>query len=493
MISVNELFQTDIYPEIILEDVMDDSRHQVKNSIFFSLQGLTHDGHAFINQAISNGAIVIVHTRELKNKKDGILYIHDPKLNENYATLVNRFYDDPSSKLKLIGVTGTNGKTTTAILVNHILEPDIKAGYMGSLGVFYDDLVLDSALTTNTLVGNLKHLNDMVEAGVKICAMETSSQGIDMGRIEGLQFESSIFTNLTQDHLDYHLNMESYYQAKKKLFKQIDYTKKAVINIDDLYGARLAKEIVNPVISISSQDASADVYISNIEVDMDHSRFSLTIDEDVYNYQTNLLGRYNIFNLVQAMVVSHIHGIEYEDMIEKVKNIPDIGGRMQVVNSEFGFKVIIDFAHSPDSMEKILEFTQSTLDIKGRIISIFGSAGKRDKSKRKIMGEVADQYSDLIYLTEDDPRDEKVSDICMEIASGIFSNPYIIVESRIMAIHLAIQSATKDDIIVIMGKGNENTMAIGYQVIAHPTDYEIVKDALEELRKDTYEQNESIH
>lgn len=490
MITLDKLFNDSTLPSINLKDIMDDSRKKVEQSIFFSLQGLTHDGHQFINQAISNGAIVIVHTRELKNKKEGITYIQRSDLSAEYPELVNRFYDYPSSKLKLVGITGTNGKTTTAILTQYLLSAKMKSAYMGTLGIFYNDMILDQKLTTNTLVENQKLLNDMVNHGIEVCVMEASSQGIDMGRVHGLTYDSAIFTNLSQDHLDYHLNMESYYQAKKKLFTSTDISSKVVINIDDEYGVRLANELVNPIISVSLKDARADYFVDELNLGLYESTFILQVENEVYRLQTNLLGEYNITNCVQAMAIAHHYGVSFEQMSEMIKETPDVTGRLQSIDSEYGFKVIIDFAHSPDSMEKILSFARSTMQQEGRIISVFGSAGKRDKSKRKPMGEMADKYSDLIYITEDDPRDEAVLDIANEIALGVFNKPYVIIESRIMAIHLAIASAQKGDIIIIMGKGNETTIAIGNQDLPYPTDYQVALDAIEELRKDHYESNQ---
>lgn len=493
MITLNQLFETDTYPEVVLEHIMDDSREIVPNSIFFSLQGLTHDGHAFISQAINHGAKVIVHTRDIKNKKEGIIYVYDPNLSLHYAKLVNRFYDYPSHKLNLIGVTGTNGKSSIAFLVRYLLNHFEKSASIGTLGVVYDGLIEPSKLTTNSLVNNLKILDDMVKHEVVNVVMEASSQGIDMGRIDQLNFDTAVFTNLTQDHMDYHLNMESYYQAKKKLFSFMDLKHPAIINIDDEFGLRLTRELIQPTIKVSLQDSNADYYVKDIDLNISYSKFTLIHDEVSYEVMTNLLGRYNIYNLVQALAVCHQYKKDLSECISYCEVIPQIDGRLQTYDSNRGIKVIVDFAHSPDSMQKVLSFAQSILPNNGRIITIFGSAGKRDKSKRSIMGKVADQYSSLIYLTQDDPRDERVSDICEEIAVGIFNHPYVIIESRDMAIHLAIQSARPDDIIVILGKGNENTMAVGNLNLPYDSDPKVVLNAFKELEEQTFEKTEHEH
>lgn len=489
MMTLKELFQNDEYPDLIIENIMDDSRIKTPNSIFFSMQGLTHDGHSFISQAIDNGATCIVHSRELKNKKEGIYYIYDPELNKNYSEYINRFFDYPSQKLHLIGVTGTNGKTTITSIIKYLMGTFVKSAYMGTIGFSYGDIHFPSKLTTSTLVESQKNLNLFVKEGVKVAAMEVSSQGIDLNRVDGLTFESAIFTNLTQDHLDYHLNMESYYQAKKKLFSRLDYSKRVIINIDDEYGLRLSKELVNPVTTISVINPEADVYIHSIELSLDSTLFSLNYENEIYEFETNLVGRYNLVNLVQAMMACVNLGIDLNDLTEPIKTIPQIEGRLQLIRAKSDFDIIIDFAHSPDSMEKILDFSKSIVKEDGRIISLFGSAGRRDKSKRSLMGKVADKYSDLIYLTQDDPRDESVKDICQQIAKGIFNNPYVIVETRAEAIHFAIQSAQKNDIIVLMGKGHENTMAIGNLDVPYETDYQIALESLHMLEKE--EENEN--
>ena len=482
--TIRELFNDDKYPDIVLEDIMDDSRIESKNSVFFSLQGLTHDGHSFISQAIDNVAIFIVHSRDLQNKKEGVTYIHDPLLTENYPDYVNRFFKNPSSKLHLIGITGTNGKTTISTLIQYMMNHFKKSAYMGTIGFHFDGFDLPSQLTTSTLVNNQKYLDLFVNEGVEVVAMEASSQGIDLNRIDGLTFESAVFTNLTIDHLDYHLNMESYYQAKKKLFSKMDYSKRVIINIDDDFCLRLSKELVNPVTTVSMHNPEATVYIHSVDLTIDRTYFSLNYNNEIYEFETNFVSEYNLMNLVQSMMACVNLGVELEDLTEIIKTIPEITGRLQLVETDEDFDIIIDFAHSPDSMEKILQFCRSIVKDDGRIISLFGSAGRRDKSKRGLMGQVADKYSDLIYLTQDDPRDESVKEISQQIASGIFYNPYVIVESRLQAIHFAIHSARKNDIIVLMGKGPENTMAVGNIVVPYETDYNIAKESLMVLRKE---------
>ena len=479
MISIRDLFNDKSLPELMLDDIMDDSRIKTQNSIFFSRQSLTHDGHSFISQAIDNGAICIVHSRELKHKKEGIVYVYDPDLNENYADYVNRFYDNPSSKLKLIGITGTSGKTTIVTIIQYLMESFKRSGSIGNAGYYFNGHKITTEFTSPSLVFNQKTLRQFVDEGIEICSMEASSQAIDSGRIDGIRFDNAIFTNLSQDHLNYHLNMESYYQAKKKLFSKIDYTKTVIINIDDEYGLRLSKEIVNPVISVSIKDENAHAFIHSIDCRIDKTSFKLDYDNETYDLETNLLGQFNLVNLVQAMMACVIQGLRINDLTELIKKIPSIEGRLQRVKTDEPFDIIIDDAHSPDSMEKVLQFVDSLIEDKGRIIVVFGPTGQSDKSKRLLMGEIADKYCDLIYLTQDDSRKEK-SDLSMEIAKGIFDNPYVIINSRQQAIHFAIQSAIKGDIIVLMGWGqqkvNEDVPVI--------SDYAATMEALIELRKE---------
>lgn len=482
--KLTTLFNDSSLPEIEIDDIMNDSREHTPNSLYFSRQGLTYDGHMFINQAIENGAICIVHSRELKNKRAGITYIFLENIEASYPELLHRFYHDPTSKLKLIGVTGTNGKTTVTHLIQYLLNKHIKTASIGTLGILYDDYYQKTNLTTDTLINNLKWLNKMITDKVEACCMEASSQGLELGRNRNMKFSMGIFTNLTQDHLDYHLNMASYFKAKTKLFELLSPQAPAIINIDDEYGLELSKSYGLNSITCSLKDPKATCYVHTITLNLNYSRFTLRYDSKEYIFRTNLLGTFNIMNLVQSIMACHYFGMSLESLQEYCENVPLPVGRLEIIQSELGFNIVIDYAHSPDSIEKILEFVKTTKQPEGRIITVMGSAGKRDKSKRPVMGKVADKYSNIIYLTQDDPRDEKVTQINTEIAAGIIDHPYVEIEDRISAIQFAIETAKKNDIIVILGKGHETTMALEGHVEFYPGDKAIALASMKRLEEE---------
>ena len=479
------LDRTDCSP-IEIKNIMYDSRDKKPNSIFFCLQGITNDGHSFITQAIDNGAVAIVHSREIRSKKEGIAYIFESDLDNSFAKAVNRFFGSPSSKLKLIGITGTNGKTTIGSLIFQLLNFQYKTGYIGTLGVKTPDYQLKPSLTTQDLVTNQQLLSNMVSERVNFCAFEVSSQGIELGRVKQLVFDCCVFTNLTQDHLDFHLNMESYYQAKKQLFLQLSENGFSVINIDDVYGLRLSKEITKKNITVSMKSSDVDVFIHSIVLDKNETRFSITTESKTHNFVTNLIGKYNIFNLVQAMIVCHEYGLMFDGMIESIKHIDVIEGRIERVENDFGFDIFVDFAHTPDGLEKIMSFAKEIIQESGRVITVFGAPGKRDKSKRAQMGAVADKYCDLIILTEDDPRDEQVSDISDQIASMIYMHPYVKIESRVEAIRNAISVAKPNDILLILGKGPEKTM-YRHKPEPYDGDAQVIIDCLNKRKEEEYE------
>lgn len=484
--QLNNLLDRNDCPAIEIKNIMYDSRDKKPTSIFFCLQGITNDGHSFITQAIDNGAIAIVHSREIRRKKEGIVYIHENDLDNAFANAVNRFFGNPSSKLKLIGITGTNGKTTIGSLIFQLLNFQYKTGYIGTLGTKTPDFQLEPNLTTQDLVTNQQILARMVADRVNFCAFEVSSQGIELGRVNQLSFDCCIFTNLTQDHLDFHLNMESYYQAKKQLFLQLTTNGFSIINIDDPYGLRLSQEISKKNITVSMKLSTADVYIHDVIQDKNETSFSITTEGKSFSFITNLIGQYNVFNLVQAMIVCHEYGLLFDGMIESIKHIDIIEGRIERVENDLDLEIFVDFAHTPDGFEKIMSFAKEIVHENGRIIAVFGAPGKRDKSKRSQMGLVADKYCDLIILTEDDPRDEQVSDISNQIASMIYTHPYVKIDSRVEAIRNAISIAKPNDIVLILGKGPERNM-YRHKKEAYDGDLQVIIDCINKRKEEEYE------
>ncbi len=473
-------------PDIEIKNIMYDSRDRLDKALFCCLNGLTSDAHKFVDQAIENGAIVIVHSKPLSHYREDIIYICINDIEAIFPELVNKFYDYPSSKLFLIGVTGTNGKTTVSYVAKQLLSYFKPTGYIGTIGVEYGEHHEASAYTTYNLVGSSEFLGRMINHDIESVVMEVSSQGLEQNRVSGMQFDVAVFTNLTHDHLDVHMTMENYYQAKKKLFLSLEYGKPAIINIDDEYGERLSKELVFDALTVSMHKP-ATYRIANVLLKPMGSTFDLVVDDHVYPISTTLLGDFNVMNLVQAIAIVHQAGIAIDDIVNVVSDIRTINGRMESVDCGQPFSVIVDFAHTPDGFKKIMSYAQSVIEPGKRVIALFGSPGKRDKDKRIKFGKLAEKYCDLAILTEDDNRDELVESICQEIAQGMLSTPFLIIESRVEAIRQALSIARTGDIVLLLGKGIENFIAREFENEPYLGDRLVAIDILNDFMKEKIE------
>ena len=441
-------------PQLQIASLMVDSRKKLPNSLFFCIKGMATDGHKYIDQAINNGAIAIVYSEELTQKHNGITYIKVDNVRQALAYITNLFYEHPSQKMRVFGVTGTNGKSSITTMIKHLYGQYHPTGYIGTISIEYGNVKKPPLLTTPDIVDLQSILHDMVLANMKAVALEVSSIGLDQHRVDGIDFDIAIFTNLTHDHLDYHGNMESYFNAKKLLFQMIKPTGTAIINIDDEYGKRLVESTKAHVVSYGITTA-CDYQAKNIKEYGNKTTFILVHDNHEYFVETNLLARFNVYNLLAVMVALHQSDIPMEAILQLVKTIPQIEGRMEYIDEHQPFHVIVDFAHTPDGLTQVMAFASKITPKENRIIAVFGSAGKRDVIKRPIFGQIADKYCDMIILTEDDPRDENVLDIAQQIASGIHHTNYIVIERRIDAIRQAIELAQPGDTVLLLGKGDE--------------------------------------
>lgn len=467
---------------IHIHSLMIDSRVPSHKAIFFAIKGLSYDGHKFVEQAIKNGAVCIVHSSPLSTTQS-VITIQVKDVVETLSKVASRFYDAPSTKLDLFGVTGTNGKSSVTAFVKQLISTFTPCGVIGTIHASYKDVILPTQLTTPDLVSVNQYLSSMVQAGVKACAMEVSSIGLDQRRVLGLDFDVAIFTNLTHDHLDYHGDMKQYYLAKTKLFTQLKNNGLCVINIDDPYGLKLLEECHAPVISVG-EDKRATVRISNINLTSTATTFDLfdTIKNEKVTFKTNVIAKFNVSNLALALVsVVHYYQKSYYDFVELTSKMVQVLGRMQRLAEGQDYDVIIDFAHTPDGFKQLYEYASKIS--KGRILTVFGSAGQRDVAKRKVFGELSDKYCDLIILTEDDPRDEDVMSICNEIASGIKSTPYVIITDRIQAIRQAVTLCKKGDCLLILGKGCETMIARAYEKSEYVGDHIVATAAIKERLK----------
>ncbi|MBQ9841316.1 MAG: UDP-N-acetylmuramoyl-L-alanyl-D-glutamate--2,6-diaminopimelate ligase [Erysipelotrichaceae bacterium] len=464
-------------PEIEIESLMADSRVKSKNSIFFCIKGMVNDGHKFIQQAKDNGAIVIVHSDDIKDYDADLIYIRVVNVLDTLNVVASRFYGDCTHKMTMFGVTGTNGKSTITTVIRNLLNHFEPCGYIGTIGIFYGDVEKDAMLTTPDIVPLHRTLDEMYQAGMKSVSMEVSSAGLDMHRCDSIDFDYAIYTNLTHDHLDLHGTMENYYEAKEKLFTLLKPNKTAIINIDDEYSDRFIQATKANVVTYGVEKECTYRAV-DIQLMVNCTKFTLLYDNVEYPVETNLVAKFNVYNLLAAIAALHEYGVSIEDILSRVNNLPQVLGRMERIVEGQPFTVIVDYAHTPDGFIKIYEYAKSITAPDKRIITVFGSAGNRDAKKRIDFGRLSDRYCDLIILTEEDPRNESAEDIANEIRKGIENTACIFIESRYDAIRQAIEVANVNDTILILGKGDENYLSYEFGKTEWMGDHIAAKDAI---------------
>lgn len=487
--KLNELFKN--APEIEIESIMIDSRKKQKNSLFFCLKGLKNDGHQFIEQAKENGAVAICYSDELTSKSNAV-YIKVSDVSKTYTRVAHHFFHQISKVMHLVGITGTNGKTSIASIVNELLNQNIKSGYIGTLGISYNQKRIEPNFTTPTLIENLEYLSKMKQESCQACVMEVSSIGIDQGRIDGLEFDVAAYTNLSHDHLDYHGSMHEYYLAKKKFFDDLKPGSIAITNVDDEYGYKIVSDTKANVFTYGINH-DADYRVLDLKLKANETTFNLKTKTRTYRIHTNLVAKYNVYNLVCALAIYEQSGFDIDTIVPTLLHLKQIEGRMHRINLGQNYQVIVDFAHTPDGITQILEFAKEITPKEKRIITVFGSAGKRDVVKRKIFGEIADHYADLILLTEDDPRDEDVYEIASKIASGIKTKNYVIIINRKEAIEHAISLINSDDTLLILGKGDERYMYREFGKEYYRGDDIIVSEAIRKILKENADETIEIY
>ena len=456
-----------------------DSRKVENLDIFVCIKGYATDGHKYIDKAIENGAkvIVIQDNVEIKDKNISVIKCADTR--KALALMGSNYYDNPSSKMKIIGITGTNGKTTTAFMIKDILEANNKkVGLIGTIANYIGNEKINTERTTPESLELQELFFEMVNKGVEYCVMEVSSHSLELDRVYGVKFEIGIFTNLTRDHLDFHKTFENYYKAKFKLFERC---RIKVINIDDNYG----KQVINDL-----NDLKADkVYSFSVK---DHSKFK-AFDEEMGSrnikfklnlekneqFILNIPGEYNIYNSLGAIVACFKLGIPVEAIKNGIEKVV-VPGRCERVANEYNlpYEIIIDYAHTPDGLDNILKTAKAFT--RGKLISLFGCGGDRDKVKRPQMGKISIDLADITIITSDNPRSEEPMDIIKDIEVGLNKDKYIVIENRREAIKKAINIANEGDVIVIAGKGHETYQILKNETI-HFDEREVVKEILDSV------------
>ena len=420
-----------------------------KNGLFFCLRGTRVDGKDFVLSAIKNGAVAIVTEQEIAGLSN-ITQIIVKNARETMSLIACKFFGNPAEKLKIIGVTGTNGKTSVTNMIASVLNNfGKKCAVVGTNGVYIEKHHYETSLTTPDPIDLKKFFSFMVKNNVEYVCMEVSAHAISQSKIEGIIFSQIIFTNLSQDHLDYFKNMENYYLAKAKLFSR-KYTKMAIINFDDEYGERLSKciNITNFGYAINSL---SDLTAIKIEQNNLHKTFYI----DDKKVEINLVGKFNVYNVLATILCLEKLGFERSEIISKVKEIKPVDGRFNTYNIDEK-RIVIDYAHTPDGLKNVLITCRELLNKNNKLISVFGCGGNRDTKKRKIMGEISSKYADFTFITSDNPRFEKKETIATEIKEGFINEKFKVVLDRKKAIKEAMEFAKKDDIILISGKGSEN-------------------------------------
>lgn len=444
--------------DVSIRAITYDSRKVVPGSLFVAVRGYNTDGHKYIDKAIEMGAAAILA------EEDGGWDVPTavcPDTRRGLAEVGAQFYGNPAEKLKIIGVTGTNGKTTTTYLIKQVLDLlGYKTGLIGTNQNIIGDRAVPAARTTPESLDLQEMLHDMVEAGVSYVIMEVSSHSLALSRTHGIHFHEAVFTNLTQDHLDFHETMENYMECKALLFSQ---ARHGVINIDDAYGAEILKRAKCPVMTYGVEN-KADILGENIRLSERGVIVSTALGDMQYEIRLGIPGMFSVYNALSATAACLGMGIPMEDILKGLVLAKGVKGRAEVVQIPAPYTVLIDYAHTPDGLENIIKTVRGFA--KNRVITLFGCGGDRDKTKRPIMGEIAASLSDRVVVTSDNPRTENPAEIILDIEKGMtaYKDKYDVVENRREAIRYAMEIAREGDVIILAGKGHET-----YQILKDET------------------------
>lgn len=463
--------------EIEISGIAYDSRKVKNGSLFVCIDGTTTDGHKFISNALENGAKALLVQKDIE-APEGITVIRVDNTRFGLAFVSDAFFHHPSGKLDLIGVTGTKGKTTTTFMIKSILEKaEQKVGLIGTLGSRIGDEVLYSERTTPESYDLQALFSEMLEKKAESVVMEVSSQGLALHRVSCCDYDIGVFTNLSKDHIspNEHASMEDYLEAKTGLFKMC---KKGLVNIDNEYGKEVAGKAQCEILTVGI-DQDADIKAADIEMHPDSVKFTAVTPWFTGEIKVNIPGKFSIYNALCALGVCGLLGVSHDRVkagLEKV-NVP---GRVEIVETGKAYTTIIDYAHTPDSLENVLTTVKNFAP--GRLVSLFGCGGDRDRTKRPLMGEISGRIADFTIITSDNPRTEEPVSIINEIEAGIkkTEGEYITIVDRREAIKYALENARAGDVVVLAGKGHETYQTFKDKTI-HFDEREVVREVIEEL------------
>ncbi|MWV45235.1 UDP-N-acetylmuramoyl-L-alanyl-D-glutamate--2,6-diaminopimelate ligase [Paenibacillus sp. HJL G12] len=476
--------------DITITGLQTDSRKVAPGDLFICLPGHTVDGHDYAAQAADQGAAALVVERQLNIDLPQVI-VKDSRY--AMAVMADAFFGSPSTHMKMIGVTGTNGKTTTTYLIEKMMnDHGVNTGLIGTIQMRYGGRTFPMSGTTPEALELQRSLDDMSANGVQCCVMEVSSHALEQGRVKGTDFRTAIFTNLTQDHLDYHKTMEDYKAAKGLFFSRLgnkfahqrNQRKYAVLNADDEATEYFAKMTAAEVITYGLAH-NADVRASEISITAQGTHFHVDTFLGSTDIQLSMVGKFNVYNALAAITAGLLEGLELESIKKSLESVPGVDGRVESVNEGQPFAVIVDYAHTPDGLENVLKTVKEFA--KGRVITVFGCGGDRDRTKRPIMGKLAAKYSDVVMVTSDNPRTENPDLILKDIEAGLLEDSvpqekYQLIVDRREAIQKAIEMASPDDVVLIAGKGHET-----YQILGHTKhdfdDRVVAKEAIRGMNK----------
>ena len=457
--------------DLEITGVCANSKLVAPGNLFVAKKGRTDDGHRYIPDAVAAGAVAVltdIYDPSLKN----IVQVIHPDVHGIEGMIAAQYYQNPSDELFMVGVTGTNGKTTTSFLVKHLLDKlGFSCGLMGTIEcIIGDHHYRASRLTTSDVETNHKLLREMRLHGCDSAVMEVTSHALDQSRVAFIDYDVAIFTNLSIDHLDYHQTMDKYYEAKNKLFRNLGTMtlskkspKYAVVNADSLWSKKML-EGCNTLVMTYGIENAADLRATDLELNAEGTKFKLSFKGETLTCSWPLVGRYNVYNSLAATAVGLIKGLSLGKIVETLATFPPVPGRLEPVKNSLGLKIYVDFAHTEDALVNVLECLKEFK--KGKIITIFGCGGDRDRGKRPKMAQAAEENSDHCIVTSDNPRNEDPAVICSEVVTGFKdSKSFEVILDRRSAIEKAISMATKDDIILVAGKGHEKFQIFAYKTI----------------------------
>lgn len=460
-----------------ITDITDNNKKITNGCLFVCIKGAHFDGHTAAKEAVNNGASAVIceHDTGVENQ----VIVENSR--DAYSLICANFYGNPSKKLRLIGITGTNGKTTTAFLLKGIFDKlGIKSGLIGTVKNITGDREYTASLTTPDSKDLQRYFYEMVQSGCKYCIMEVSSQALAQGRVDGCHFEIGLFTNLTQDHLDYHKTFENYKKAKRKLFEICD---TAIINIDDESANDMVEGLPCKVTAFSTKNDEADFVAKNIICTSSSIQYELLWNDKIGRVSVAIPGHFTVYNSMGAAICAIKAGCEFNDVLSAIAKSAGVPGRVEVVPANTDYTVLIDYAHSPDGLENVISSLRETTN--GRIITVFGCGGDRDKTKRPKMGKIVGDLADVAVVTSDNPRSENPDLIVKDILAGMTDckAKIVTVVNRTDAIRYAItKEAKKGDVVLLAGKGHETYQILNTGKI-HYDEREIVAQILAEGNK----------